>query len=264
MVYDQYFLEEKSSIACRNWPHLQFSQEYKRSIRLKRRTAPFLPSLCLVNKKLQCELLHCLLEAAHFEFDDGVVLGRILVLLADCSLRLHLTVRKATIGNVNGQRKRLLFGSENRESQTDARKLAQECNNLLCSTMPYLPELRELNLKLYAPLLFGDTLWNGFQITPIYSLAVDNYLCGFELDAILGLGRLEKLSITGISGDCNKTDQINRTGNMIIDDGKSRNLTAILDLCQQIKHGFIIQKRSVVIRAHLRYAVNKGTEETLW
>lgn len=263
MVYDQYFLEEKSSIACRNWPHLQFSQEYERSIRLKRRTAPFLPSLCLVNKKLQSELLHCLLEAAHFEFYDGVVLGRILVLLADCSLRLHLTVRKATIGNVNGQRKRLLFGSENRESQTDARKLAQECNNLLCSAMPYLPELRELNLKLYAPLLFGDTLWNGFQITPIYSLAVDNYLCGFELDAILGLGRLEKLSITGISGDCNKTDQINRTGNIIIDDGKSRNLTAILDLCEQIKHGFIIQKRSVVIRAHLRYAVSKGTEETL-
>ncbi|KAB2106149.1 hypothetical protein AG0111_0g5849 [Alternaria gaisen] len=129
--------------------------------------------------------------------------------------------------------------------------------------MPYLPQLRELDLKLYAPLLFGDTLWNGFQITPIYSLAVDNYLCGFQLDAILGLGRLEKLSITGISGDCNKTDQINRTGNMIIDDVKSRNLTAILDLCQQIKHGFIAQKRSAVITAHLRHAVNKSTEETL-
>jgi hypothetical protein len=241
---------------------LQFSQKYELSIRLQRKAAPFLPPLCLANKKLQSELLPCLLEAAHFEFDDSVALGRILVSLHDCSLQLRRTVRKATIGNINGQRERLLFGAKNSESQIDARKLARECNGLLCSMMPYLPQLRELNLTLYAPLLCTSTLWNSLGNEPIQTLAMNDYLCGFEFDVILGLGRLERLSIMGIGGDCNKTNQITRNGNKIINDSKSSNFTAMLDLCRQIKYGFVVQKRNVAVRACLRYSANECTEKT--
>jgi hypothetical protein len=127
---------------------------------------------------------------------------------------------------------------------------------------PYLPRLRELNLTLYAPLLYTGTFWKIPSSEPIQTLPINDYLRGFTLNAILSIVSLERLSITGFSGDCNKTNQIIRNNNKIIENGDSGDLIAVLDLCRQIKHGFIAQKRNVVVKACLQYAVDKRTEET--
>ncbi|KAI4618036.1 uncharacterized protein J4E87_008045 [Alternaria ethzedia] len=252
MVYKQYFLDEKHSIACQNWPNLRFSEDYEQSIRLKRKHSPFLPSLCLTSKSLRSELLSCLLEAAQFKFDDCTALSRIMVSLEARSLHLH--VRKAKTRNVNGQRGIVFLEDEPGRSEEDARELAQRCNKVNSSTIKRFSRLRELNVTLYSPLLCTPGSGNTtFSIRPI---SFDMFLHDFQLQAILGLEELQKLTITKISGaagtyDTRKQIKLNNDG--LVEDDKSSNITAVLDFCRQIKHGFTIQGRNVTVKACLQY-----------
>ncbi len=257
MIYDQYFLDEKRSIACHNWPLLQFCQVYEESIRLKRKASPFLPPLCLTSKKLRTELLPCLLEVAHFEFDDCVALGRILA--APQLPCLRFAVRKATMKNINGQRERLILAFNNSTHREDTRELAREHNKCYSAILPFAPRLRELNITLYAPLLC--TSWNAYISQSVQAIPIDDYLDDLQIDTILGLDELQRLNIMGISGGCNKSKHITRNDSTIFDD-ESSNLAAILHFCRQIKHGFAVRGRNVVVKACLRYNVNECMEET--
>ncbi|KAI4711732.1 hypothetical protein J4E89_003174 [Alternaria sp. Ai002NY15] len=252
MVYEQYFLDEKQSIACQDWPHLRFSEDHEQSIRLKRKHSPFLPSLCLTSKSLRSDLLSCLLEAARFEFDDCTALSRIMVSLETRSL--HLYVRKAKTRNVNGQRGIVFLKDEPGGSEEDARELTQRCNKVNSSTIKRFSRLRELNVTLYSPLLCTPGSGNTtFSIRPI---SFDMFLHDFQFQGILGLEELQKLTITKISGaagtyDTRKQMKLNNDG--LVEDDKSSNLTAVLDFCRQIKHGFTTQGRNVVVKAYLQY-----------
>ena len=261
MVYEQYFLDEKHSIACQNWPHLRFSKDYERSIRVKRKHSPFIPPLCLTSKSLRIELLPCLLEAAHFEFGDCTTLSRIMVSLKASSLHPH--VRKATTTNTEGQRRLVFLENEPGVSEIDAQELAQRCNKVYSSTIRHFSRLRELNVTLYSPLVCTAT--NGHATISVRALSFEMFLHDFQLQAILGLEELQKLSIIKISGVADIYDilgQIKVNDSDLVEDLKSSNLTAILHLCRQIKNGFTMQGRNVVVKAYLQYGQEVYEEKT--
>jgi len=252
MVYEQYFLDEKHSIACQDWPHLRFSKDYERSIRVKRKHSPFLPPLCITSKSLRSELLPCLLEAAHFEFGDCTTLSRIMVSLEASSLHLH--VRKATTNNMEGQRGLAVLEDEPGGGEKDAHESTQRCNKIYSSTIKHFSRLRELNVTLYSPLLC--TTMNNHATISVRALSFETFLHDFQLQAILGLEELQRLSIIKISGSAGTYDILNHikhNDSNLVEDDKSSNLAAILHLCRQIKKGFTIQGRDVVVKAYLQY-----------
>jgi len=252
MVYEQYFLDEKHSIACQNWPHLRFSKDYERSVRIKRKHSPLIPPLCLTSKSLRSELLPCLLEAAHFEFGDCTTLSRIMVSLKASSLHLH--VRKATTTNTEGQRGLAFLEDKPGGSEKDAHELAQRCNKVYSSTIKHFSRLRELNVTLYSPLLC--TAMNNHARISVRALSFEMFLHDFQLQAILGLEQLQMLSIikiSGVAGTYDILNQIKIDDSNLVEDDKSSNLTAILHLCRQIKTGFTTQGRNVVVKAYLQY-----------
>jgi len=262
MVYEQYFLDEKHSIACQNWPHLRFSKDHERSIRVKRKHSPFIPPFCLTSKSLRSELLPCLLEAAHFDFGDCTTLSRIMLSLEASSLHLH--VRKATTKNVEGQQGLVFLEDEPGRSEKDAHELAQRCNKVYSSTIKHFSRLRELNATLHSPLLC--TIMNGDTTISVRALSFEMFLHDFQPQAILGLTELQKLSIIKISGSAGTYDirsQIKLNDTNLVEDDKSSNLTAILHLCRQIKNGFTTQGRNVVVKACLQYG-QKVYEERIF
>ncbi|KAI4943933.1 hypothetical protein J4E91_009080 [Alternaria rosae] len=248
LIYEQYFLDEKHSIACQNWPYLRFTQDYEQSIRLKRNHAPFLPSICLTSKSLQSELLLCLLEAAHFEFDDCTVLGRIVASLIAKSMHLH--IRKATTKNVNGQRGFLFFEDEPGACEKVAHELALSCNKVYSAVINRVSRLRELNVTVYAPLLC--TTWVDRTWVSIQALPFDNFLIGLRPETILGLNELQNFSITGIGGACNTSERIKSDNTQLVENDDASNLTSISSLCRQIKDGFTIRERNVMDEARRR------------
>ncbi|KAF1837339.1 hypothetical protein BDW02DRAFT_595661 [Decorospora gaudefroyi] len=264
LVHEQYFLDEKKSISCRNWPHLEFSQTFMDSIRHKRITASFLPNLCLTSKQLQGELFTCLLEAAHFEFANCNALGCVLLFLCSSAmpLRLPLTLRKLSLKNLNGQRKRLLFKAFNDLFLKESQELAQSGIECYTAVLPVFPRLRELTLEFYAPLMYMSRTWNGDEQDPVHALSIKDYLGRVRLEPILGLQELQRVTIIGISGNCNKSDLVTLHGIKIIDDGKADHLTPISLLGGQIKEGFKAQNRNVAVTACLQYAPDEHVEET--
>lgn len=106
---------------------------------------------------------------------------------------------------------------------------------------------------------------NNHATISVRALSFETFLHDFQLQAILGLEELQKLSIIKISGVADIYDilgQIKVNDSDLVEDLKSSNLTAILHLCRQIKNGFTMQGRNVVVKAYLQYGQEVYEEKT--
>jgi hypothetical protein len=256
-VYNEYFLEENRSLSCHGWPRLEFSKSFIKSIRIFRKSAPFLPNLCFASKELQDEILTCLLEAAHFELDDPLSVDNGTQLFRHSTfLQLTRKVRKVTLENINGMHKRLVFYSDPR-THSD---IAHECVNSLNTIGSSFPYLRELAVTFYAPITYMAPA-NIHQMESTQAFSDHGYLGGVDYLSILNLRELQELSITGIKDYHDRKRRSIRFGEAVIEDGKAYSLVAILDLCRRINKGFKLQSQEVRITACLQYAPNKYTKE---
>jgi hypothetical protein len=257
-IYDEYFLDENRAISCHGWPHLKFSKPYVKSIRNIRKSAPFLPNLCLTSKELQEEILSCLLEAAHFEFfNDPMRLCAMRLSLHSTSLGLARKVRKTTLKNTNGMHKRLVF-----QFDPDPYQVAQASVQFLNTIKLFLPHLRELAVTFYAPFIYTDMASVQVQgMNSLQAFSDEDYLGGFQHNSILNLRELQKLSITGIKDYYDRNERRTRFDDAVIGDVKADSLVAISDLCRKIKKDFTRQGQDVRVTACLQYAPNKYTEE---
>jgi hypothetical protein len=261
LVYDQYLLDETKSVACRQWPYPEFTRTDMALIQHKRDTSPFLPNLCFTSKTLRTEILPYVLGIAHFKIDDCVALGHMLVSLYKSGLEIRCAMRKATLKDLNGQRNRFLLESDEVRLR-EAYELAARSNEMYALAIPCLPQLRELSITFYAPLMLMAPSWDKPQQDLLRALSIKDYLASFDSEKIFALDELQKLSITGFSGVCNKPDMIGRV-DRVIDDGESDHLTAISDLARQMKEGFRARGRDVVVTARLQWAPSEYREERL-
>jgi hypothetical protein len=263
LIYDQYFLDDTKPVACRHWPCLKFTPAYLDSIKHKRTTSPFLPNLCLTNKALRCELLPCLLGVAQVEFDDPKSIGLVLILLSPSKSGVEVgsAIRKVSLEYLNSQRKGLLLES-NENSQRSSRKLAKYSSQMYGFVMPYLPRLRELSITFYAPIMVMTSSWNDHPRGSLRALPIQDHLGELKVEKIVALAELQKLSITGFGGVCNRTDQITRNGNAVINEGKADNLAAILGFGRKVKEGFKAKGQNVVVTVRLQWTPSDHMEET--
>ncbi|KAI4643617.1 hypothetical protein J4E93_006628 [Alternaria ventricosa] len=138
-----------------------------------------------------------------------------------------------------------------------------ETHSIACQNWPHLRFSKDYEWSIrvkrkHSPFLppLCLTTTNGHATVSVRALSFEMFLHDFQLQAILGLEELQKLSIIKISGVADIYDilgQIKVNDSGLVEDLKSSNLTAILHLCRQIKTGFTMQGRNVVVKAYLQY-----------
>jgi hypothetical protein len=251
-VYEEYFLDESSSIACENWPDLRFTDFSISIFQRTREHAPFLPKLCLASKMLQPELLRCLIEAAHFDFEDGYSLTVVGCLLMRPAMALNKHVRRMRLVDSTGTRGEVLYKFDIMRNEYLEPPL-EENIEISNEIMPQLPGLRELHLGFHAPLEYPGNKFQYDRLDPIRALPIDKYLVT-EYDVVemlLKIKELQKVTIFGRSGNSNRSEDVILHGNPIIDDGRFQNLDALDVLCWDIKDAFDDKGRNLELNCYM-------------
>ncbi|KAF1842535.1 uncharacterized protein K460DRAFT_409938 [Cucurbitaria berberidis CBS 394.84] len=214
----------------------------------------------LEEKRLHNEVGFCLLESAHFHFNDDDAFGDFFAFLylQQHARSLSNMVRKLTLNNVNGQRGSIIYGPINREANLRVTDLSNEEH---IDIIHALPRVRELTVTLHAPLLYSGDSGDENRPISVQAIPIDDFLVGFKPEAILCLKELQKLVIVGTSGYCNRSKQVVHHNVVVMDDAKAAHLQAISDLCRYFKRRFTEQGRHVVVTAQLLCSRDGCSEE---
>lgn len=121
-------------------------------------------------------------------------------------------------------------------------------------TLPRFTRLCELSLTIYVLQVCQAIATARPGSVPVIS--VESYLTDFPLDAILGMANLNKITVIGAMGHCNDDLCISHKNHIITNDTMER-LQAILELGKQIKSGFQLQSRPVVVEMRLLHGQNE-------
>jgi len=267
-VYEQYFVDNKHSIACKGWPTLQISRSFVRAYRAEKTTKAFLPNICFVGENLQDELLSCLLEQIHVEFEDPEACATGLMMMTTHkveALRIPDKIRSIAVLDVNRQRKELICETALSGGAARARRVAEAraYNFWLSVGLPLFPRLRNLEVAFHAPLLCRHPVHVRHYVNYPQAMPIDGFMKHFDPQPVLLLKELQKITITGTSGYCNRSDEIIRSNKKITGDGVLEDIQAISNIARQIKDGFKRQGRDVTVKTKLMYGEGKHDEVVL-
>ncbi|KAF2033563.1 hypothetical protein EK21DRAFT_86065 [Setomelanomma holmii] len=135
-------------------------------------------------------------------------------------------------------------------------------NEPFSSFLPVFTRVRELWLTFHVPLI-SEHVQNGSSVSrSLRAVPIANYIVGFNSNLILELAELPKLTIAGICGCQNCSDQVIRSGVFTQGDEDMESLRAVSEISRQIKDGTKEQGREIEVRTWLLYG--KGMlEETV-
>jgi hypothetical protein len=198
MVYEQYFADERRSIACSDWPNTYGEAHiflYIPHGKRWERSTPFLPHLCLTNKTFGAEATSFLMGSALCEI--GSMKAATFILNNPCNSRVLDNVRKLDIRNLNRHYQNGVISDIDALEHPDVRQRVYEavegCNEVYSQLLGSFPTIHELHVTFGVP-------HNLFQLrsTPAgfveqQMVYMDDFLVGFSIRPILALERLEKL-----------------------------------------------------------------------
>ena len=266
-VYEQYFLDNKQSIACKGWPTLQISRSFVRAYAKKKTTTAFLPNICFISKTLQPELLSCLLEQIHLIFEDPEACGGVCVMTAHKVevLRIVDNIRRVTVLSVNGQKSQLICETARTRGSAAVQSAlrARMVNVYLSHLLPVFPRLRDIELAFHAPLICEHPDQARQHADRPKVIPIDAFMQDFDTPPILWLEELQRITIIGASGFYNRNNEMIRGNKKIEGDGKLEDVQIISEIAQQIRNVFKEKGRDVTVKTRLLYGEGKHDEVVL-
>ncbi|KAF2828387.1 hypothetical protein CC86DRAFT_192761 [Ophiobolus disseminans] len=187
-VYEQYFKDESTSIACQFWTG-RTESDYVVVFpvpRPKNNRIAFLPALCLTNRALGAEALSLLLGSIEFAI-DGCERARYFIEKLDACPELPIgpNIRKLSLWALNDASPDLL------QKQSHWRSVVTESIRVHTNLIARCPNIKELKLQFHVFCaeikLPRDT---GYQLRPL-----DDALGGFDLQVVLQLEKLRRVSV---------------------------------------------------------------------
>lgn len=254
-VYEQYFLDNKHSVACGSWPDLKLSNATRQASAKRQTVEAFLPKLCFTSKLLQDEATSCILESMRVELESMIHLFSLVLMTKNFKwIRIADRIRHVTILDMNLLRCLSVCSDEGADNYVEA---AAKHNHRACTLLRQIPGLRQLNIVFHTPLLALPDVPNQPQLHLLQAQSIEKYLEGFDTQSVLGLLELQSLTIGGTSGSANSSSHSFFKNFPVKDDGKREHLQAISDLAQRMKDNFDDQGRKVVVTRRLLYGQEK-------
>lgn len=202
-IYEEYFLDDRRSLATREWPELYWNSVHDEKTLERRNTAPFLPSLCFLNKALLTEVGEFLFSALAITFIEPVPLMQFFQLATPCrlpGLRIVHSIRRLRFLEANGAAQAYTMYVHGHCGGGFEPIVAETANRATMTALNSCAGLHQLNLHFDNGLSFKFDHMPPVEPPVIEVEDIARYLNCFSIKPILALKELRELTITGHSG----------------------------------------------------------------
>lgn len=197
-IYEEYFRDDR-----RDWPELHWNSVHDEKILKRRKTAPFLPSLCFVNKALLTEVGEFLFSALAITFVEPLPLMQFFQLATPCRLPgliIAHSIRLLRFLEANGAARAYTVYVHGHCGGGFEPIVAETANRATMTALNSCARLHQLDLHFDSGMSFKFDHIPPIDPPVIEVEDIARYLDGFSVKPILALKELRELTITGHSG----------------------------------------------------------------